>query len=84
MTSQIAQRNTGRFFHPTEGLRVAAFVANLDRGATSALGREGFVWRIKDESINATSIRSIVDTSIAVILSVWESLVALSRISSCR
>jgi hypothetical protein len=40
---------------------------------------EGFVWRLKDESNNATAIRPANDPTMAVNLSVWESVEALER-----
>jgi hypothetical protein len=37
------------------------------------------VWRLKDESNNATAIRPASDPTVAVNLSVWESVEALER-----
>ena len=79
MTSHIAQLNIGRFRYPTHDPRMAAFMLNLDRINALAERSEGFVWRLKDESNNATAIRPFADPDMAVNLSVWESIEALER-----
>ena len=79
MTSPIAQLNIGRFRHPTDDPRMAAFMTNLDRINALAERSEGFVWRLKDESNNATAIRAASDPTMAVNLTVWESVEALER-----
>ena len=79
MTTHIAQLNIGRFRYPTDDPRMAAFMANLDRINALAERSEGFVWRLKDESNNATAIRPANDPTMAVNLSVWESVEALER-----
>ena len=79
MTSHIAQLNIGRFRYPTDDPRMAAFMMNLDRINALAERSEGFVWRLKDESNNATAIRPASDPTMAVNLSVWESVEALER-----
>ena len=79
MTSHIAQLNIGRFRYPADDPRMAAFTMNLDRINALAERSEGFVWRLKDESNNATAIRPESDPTMAVNLSVWESVEALER-----
>ena len=79
MTHHIAQLNIGRFRYPTDDPRMAAFMMNLDRINALAERSEGFVWRLKDESNNATAIRPASDPTMAVNLSVWESVEALER-----
>ncbi|MGH6797173.1 MAG: DUF3291 domain-containing protein [Roseiarcus sp.] len=79
MTSHIAQLNIGRFRFPTDDPRMAAFMMNLDRINALAERSKGFVWRLKDESNNATAIRPASDPTMAVNLSVWESVEALER-----
>ena len=79
MTSHIAQLNIGRFRYPTDDPRMAAFMGNLDRINALAERSEGFVWRLKDDSNNATAIRPASDPTMAVNLSVWESVEALER-----
>ena len=79
MTGHIAQLNIGRFRYPTDDPRMAGFMANLDRINALAERSAGFVWRLKDESNNATAIRPARDPTMAVNLSVWESVEALER-----
>src|SRR5579863_8762770 len=75
----IAQLNIGRFLYPTADPRMAGFMSNLDRINALAERSEGFVWRLKDNSNNATAIRPDNDPTMAVNLSVWESAEALER-----
>jgi hypothetical protein len=77
--SHIAQLNIGRFRYPTDDRRMAGFMDNLDRINALAERSDGFVWRLKDESNNATAIRPADDPTMAVNLSVWESVDALER-----
>jgi hypothetical protein len=79
MTSHIAQLNIGRFRYPTDDARMAGFMRNLDRINALAERSEGFVWRLKDESNDATAIRPATDPTMPVNLSVWESVEALER-----
>jgi Domain of unknown function (DUF3291) len=75
----IAQLNIGRLRYPTDDPRMATFMTNLDFINALAERCEGFVWRLKDNSNNATAIRPASDLSMAVNLSVWESVEALER-----
>lgn len=77
--THIAQLNIGRFLYPTDDPRMAGFMDNLDRVNAVAERSEGFVWRLKDESNNATAIRPFADSNMAVNLSVWESVEALEK-----
>lgn len=52
------------------------FVANLERINALADAAPGFVWRLKDEQGDATSVRPFGD-SILVNMSVWESVESL-------
>src|SRR6202142_2492999 len=79
MTRHIAQLNIGRFRYPTDDPHMVAFMTNLDRINALAERSDGFVWRLKDESNNATAIRPESDPAMAVNLSVWESVEALER-----
>lgn len=73
----LAQINIGRLNHPVDDPRVAEFMDNLD--LINALGESspGFVWRLKDESGNATAIRGFEDETILPNLTVWESIESL-------
>ena len=52
---------------------------NLDRVNAIAERSPGFVWRLKDESNNATALRPFDDPNMVVNMSVWESVEALER-----
>ncbi len=71
----LAQLNIGRFRYPTDDARMAEFMDNLDRVNALAERSQGFVWRFKDETGNATNTR--VGDDYAVNLSVWETPEAL-------
>jgi hypothetical protein len=73
----LAQLNIGRFRHPLDDPRMADFVKNLDLVNGLAERSRGFIWRLKDESGNATNFRPFDDPRMAVNLSVWESVEAL-------
>ena len=75
----LAQLNIGRFRYPTDDPRMADFMNNLDLVNGLAERSKGFVWRLKDESNNATNFRPFDDPNMAVNLSVWENGEALER-----
>ena len=56
---------------------MARFKARLDEINALAEGSAGFVWRLKDDTGNAMSIRAFDDPKMAVNMSVWESLESL-------
>ena len=53
------------------------FVAQLDEINILAESSAGFVWRLKDDSGDATNIKAFDDPRIIVNMSVWENLEAL-------
>lgn len=55
------------------------FVDNLDLINTLAEKSEGFVWRLKDEGSNATSLNPYNDEQIIVNVSVWENIKTLEH-----
>ena len=75
----LAQLNIGRLRFPTDDPRMADFMNNLDLVNALAERSQGFVWRLKDDSGNATNFRPFPDPQMAVNLSVWESTEALER-----
>jgi Domain of unknown function (DUF3291) len=75
----LAQLNIGRLRYPTDDPRMAEFMNNLDFVNGLAEQSTGFVWRLKDDSGNATNIRPFDDPQMALNLSVWESIEALER-----
>ena len=77
---QIAQINIARM----KGVNIndplmQEFVDNLDEVNALAEQSEGFVWRLKGDNNNATSINPYEDEQILVNLSVWESIEALQK-----
>jgi len=58
---------------------MSKFVAQLDEVNALAEGSPGFVWRLKDDSNNATSINPYNDNQIIVNLSVWQTLEDLRK-----
>lgn len=73
----LAQINVGRLVALEGDPRTADFFAALDRINTVADSSPGFVWRLQDDSGNATGIRTTSDPLFAVNMSVWESADAL-------
>jgi Domain of unknown function (DUF3291) len=75
----LAQLNIARLKYPIDDPRVADFTANLERVNATAERSEGFVWRLKDESGDATRIRAFDDPAIIVNMSVWRDAKALEH-----
>ena len=73
----IAQLNVGHVLHPLDDARMGDFTGNLDRINALAEASPGFVWRLKDDSGNATNIKVSADPHFIVNLSVWETIEAL-------
>ena len=74
----IAQLNIGRLLAPIDSPQIADFVAALDPINALADAAPGFVWRLQTEDGNATAIRPFDDETLAVNMSVWESIEALA------
>ena len=68
---QLAQLNVAQMRLPMEDPGMADFVDNLDRINTLAESSPGFVWRLQDETGNATDFRPFGDDML-VNISVWE------------
>ena len=70
----LAQLNIARARDELDSPVVADFVANLDR--INALGEAtaGFIWRLHDESGNATAVRACDEHRINANLTVWTSV----------
>jgi hypothetical protein len=77
MEFHLAQLNIARMLAPIDSPVMADFVANLDRINGIAESSPGFVWRLKDDSNNATSIRIFDDDFLIVNMSTWQSVDAL-------
>jgi hypothetical protein len=73
----LAQINIAQMIAPMDSPIMADFKNNLER--INGLGEQspGFVWRLKDDSGDATSIRVFDNDAMIVNLTVWESIEAL-------
>jgi hypothetical protein len=79
MTRHLAQLNIGRLKGGKNDPAMGGFFGNLDRINAAAERMPGFIWRLKDDSGNATNIPWVGDPAMAVNLSVWESIEALEK-----
>ena len=77
MKYNLAQVNIGRIVGPMDSPVMAEFKANLDPINKLAEESPGFVWRLKDETNNATSIKVFDDELMIVNLSIWKDAASL-------
>jgi hypothetical protein len=73
----IAQVNVALPREPLDSPALAEFVANLEPVNALADAAPGFIWRLEDESGDATSIRAFDDERLIINMSVWDSIEAL-------
>jgi hypothetical protein len=73
----LAQVNIARMLAPIDSPIMKEFVDNLDRINALAESSPGFVWRLKADDNNATSIRIMDDDFMIVNLSVWKDVNSL-------
>jgi hypothetical protein len=78
VTFHLAQCNIVKLKAPLDSPVVAGFVAALDPINALADSAPGFVWRLKTDDGDATSIRVFDDDQILLNMSVWESIEALT------
>ena len=69
-THDLAQLNIARLLYPLDSAELTDFVDNLDRINALAEDSDGFVWRLKTESGNATQIDYFGD-DVIVNMSTW-------------
>ena len=77
MKSYLAQLNIAEMRYPDDDPRMADFMNALDEVNTAAEQSPGFVWRLKDDTNNATNIRIFDRDDLLVNMSMWESVEAL-------
>jgi hypothetical protein len=77
MEFHLAQVNIARMIAPIDSPVMSEFVANLDPINILAENSEGFIWRLKDDQNNATSINIYDDDFLIVNMSVWSSVDSL-------
>jgi hypothetical protein len=75
----LAQVNIGKILAPMDSPVMAEFKNNLDRINALAEDSEGFVWRLKDDNNNATSIKVFEDDFMLINMSVWKNIEALYK-----
>jgi hypothetical protein len=76
---QLAQINIAKARGPMDDAVMKEFSDNLDPINQIAESSPGFIWRLKDESGNATDIQSYDDQDIIINISVWECMEALKN-----
>lgn len=79
LNHHLAQVNIANLLKPLDHPQIAEFVDNLDKINAVAEQSDGFVWRLKDESGNATDIQIMDDPMLIINMSVWESVASLKR-----
>lgn len=74
---QLAEINIATLKHPVDDPRVSEFVDNLDRINALAETSDGFIWRLKDDSSNATAISVFGNPLTIINISVWRDVESL-------
>ncbi|WP_225834836.1 DUF3291 domain-containing protein [Streptomyces sp. NK08204] len=75
---ELAQVNIARLKHPLDSPQLKDFVDNLDPVNAVADVSDGFVWRLQNDSGNATDIPVLGDEWLIVNMSVWRDTNALT------
>ncbi|MCE3032716.1 MULTISPECIES: DUF3291 domain-containing protein [Streptomyces] len=75
---ELAQVNIARLKHPLDSAELKDFVDGLDPVNAVADASDGFVWRLKSDSGNATDVPVLGDAWLIVNLSVWRDAEALT------
>ena len=78
MSFHLAQLNVAILKEPLNSPTLAEFVENLDRINELAEKSPGYVWRLKTDSNNATSLRPMGE-NILVNMSVWQDIASLNE-----
>ena len=80
MNYQIAQINVARMVGVNiDDPVMQEFVDNLDRVNALAEHSSGFIWRLKDESNNASSFNPFNDEQVIINISVWADVESLEN-----
>lgn len=74
---KLAQLNIALAKYSMDAPEIADFVNNLDLVNGIAESSKGFVWRLKDESGDATSIQAFDDPNMIINMSVWDNVDSL-------
>ena len=78
MLHHLAQLNIALPREPLDSPLLSGFVAALDPINALADASPGFVWRLQDDSGDATEIRGFGDARLIINLTVWESVESLA------
>ena len=81
MTHHLAELNVATLLHDLEHPAIDEFRNNLDRINTLAESMEGFVWRLKDDTGNATEFSAFPNPLIIANMSVWKDVDSLKKFS---
>ncbi|QJE73870.1 DUF3291 domain-containing protein [Aerophototrophica crusticola] len=73
----LAQVNIAKLLAPIDSPQLLGFTSRLDMVNAMAESAPGFVWRLKGDGNDATSLRPFPDPEVIVNMSVWESVEAL-------
>jgi len=76
---QLAQLNIAKAKYALDQPQIKDFVDNLEMVNATAESSDGFIWRLTDESGDATSIVAFDDPSILVNMSVWTDVNSLKN-----
>jgi hypothetical protein len=77
---QLAQINIAKMIGVTINDPIMkAFVDNLDTVNSLAEASEGFIWRLKDETNNASNFNPLNNEQIIINISVWETIASLEH-----
>ncbi|MEZ8345345.1 DUF3291 domain-containing protein [Vibrio splendidus] len=76
---KLAQINIALAKYPLDAPEIKEFVDNLELVNGIAESSEGFVWRLKDESGDATNIQAFEEPNMIVNMSVWDSVDSLKN-----
>lgn len=76
---KLAQLNIALAKYPLDAPEIKEFVDNLELVNGIAESSEGFVWRLQDESGDATNIQAFDDPNMIVNMSVWDSVDSLKN-----
>ncbi|MEV8531019.1 DUF3291 domain-containing protein [Streptomyces sp. NPDC051211] len=77
-TYELAQVNIARAKYPTDAAEFKDFMDGLEPVNAIADQADGFVWRLRDDSGDATSYRVLGDDRMLINLSVWRDPNALT------
>lgn len=74
MDYHLASYNIAKANYPMDDVRMQGFNDAIDQVNAEAERSPGFIWRLQDESGNATNIQIYNDPKMLVNLSVWKSI----------